>query len=99
MENTSIHRRTVLKAGISTLAGLTAQHIAGPSQAFGQVGDEVIPWLDHPPPDPFPTEGNLLKWEALESWIIPAHEFFFVSHYGIPEKLDEASWRVDISGY
>src|SRR5262245_9608788 len=43
-------------------------------QRLGRPGDEVIPWLDQPPPAPIPPEfvGNQLKWEELDSWRIPA---------------------------
>jgi DMSO/TMAO reductase YedYZ molybdopterin-dependent catalytic subunit len=60
----------------------------------------VIPWLDQPAPNPIPANvGNLLKWEALESWRTPADNFFFVNHYGQPDPLDdESTWRVDIGG-
>ena len=92
MENPEVSRRTLLKTSVTTIGGLTALRIAGPMQAFGQPGDEVIPWRDQPPPDPFPTDGNLLKWETLESWLIPTDDFFFVSHYGPPENLEESLW-------
>jgi len=98
MENTAISRRTLLKTGASMLGGWTALTVAGPPKAFGQPGEEVIPWLDQPPPDPFPTDGNLLKWETLHSWLTPTQEFFFVSHYGIPEHLDDVNWRLDLAG-
>ena len=98
MEDAGISRRTLLKTGISTLGGWTALHVAGPARAFGQPGEEVIPWLDQPLPDPFPTDGNLLKWETLDSRLIPTQEFFFVSHYGVPENLDDVAWRLEIAG-
>lgn len=98
MENPDISRRTLLKTSVTTIGGLTALRIAGPTQAFGQPGDEVIPWLDQPPPDPFPTDGNLLKWETLDSWLIPTEDFFFVSHYGPPENLEESLWRLKVTG-
>jgi DMSO/TMAO reductase YedYZ molybdopterin-dependent catalytic subunit len=98
MDDPDISRRALLKTGAATFGGLTALSITGPSQAFALPGEEVIPWLDQPPPDPFPTDGNILKWETLDSWRIPAHEFFFVSHYGPPDNLDEGSWRVNIKG-
>jgi DMSO/TMAO reductase YedYZ molybdopterin-dependent catalytic subunit len=68
-------------------------------EALGYPGDEVIPWLDQPAENPVPhIVGNQLKWEALDSWLTPADNFFFVNHYGIPEGLDEATWRVGIAG-
>jgi len=99
MENQDISRRTLLKGG-STLAGLTVLRVAGLPQAFGDTGDEVIPWLDQPPPAPFPPAnvGNLLVWEELDSWLTPTHNFFYVNHYGPPQDLDESGWRVEITG-
>ena len=91
MKNQDISRRTLLKGGASTLAGLTVLRVAGLPQAFGDTGDEVIPWLDQPAPNPIPANvGNLLKWEALDSWLTPTDNFFFVNHYGQPDGLDES---------
>jgi Oxidoreductase molybdopterin binding domain len=70
-----------------------------PAQTLGEPGEEVIPWLDQPPESPFPDNvGNLLKWEELDSWLIPSEDFFFVNHYGPPDGLNEATWRVGIAG-
>jgi DMSO/TMAO reductase YedYZ molybdopterin-dependent catalytic subunit len=69
------------------------------AEAMGPSGGQVIPWLDQPTPNPFTSGlGNLLKWEELDSWLTPADNFFFVDHYGIPETLDDAAWRVGIAG-
>ena len=69
------------------------------AQAFVHPGGQVIPWLDQPPPNPVPQiTGNLLQWEALDSFLTPADEFFYVQHYGQPASLDEATWRVGIGG-
>jgi DMSO/TMAO reductase YedYZ molybdopterin-dependent catalytic subunit len=67
---------------------------------LGLPGDQVIPWLDQPPPAPIPPElaGNQLKWEELESWLIPAHNFHYVTHYGIPQDLEESTWRLGVTG-
>jgi DMSO/TMAO reductase YedYZ molybdopterin-dependent catalytic subunit len=99
MEHHGISRRTLLKGG-AALAGLTVLRVAGPTRAFGQPGEEVIPWLDQPPPGPFSPAnvGNLLEWEALDSWLTPTDNFFYVNHYGQPDGLDEATWRVDLTG-
>ncbi len=96
----NISRRTLLKHGAAGLAGLMVLRVAGPSQAFGQAGEQVIPWLDPPPPSPLPTAnvGNLLDWEKIDSWLTPAHNFFYVNHYGQPSGLDESIWGVDIGG-
>ena len=100
METQDISRRTLLKDGGAALAGLTVLQVAGPTQVLGQTTGEVIPWLDQPPPNPVPPAnvGNLLRWESLETRLTPAQNFFFVNHYGQPDGLDEASWRVDIGG-
>ena len=66
---------------------------------MGHPGDEVIPWLDQPPPAPFPPDAaGQLKWEEIESWLTPPDKFHFVTHFGIPEGLDEATWSVDVVG-
>lgn len=89
----------MLKDGGAALAGLTVLRVAGPAQAFGPTGEEVVPWLDQPPQNPIPNiTGNLLVWEELDSWLTPAHNFFYVMHFGLPDGLDEAAWRVDIGG-
>jgi DMSO/TMAO reductase YedYZ molybdopterin-dependent catalytic subunit len=100
MENQDISRRTLLKGGGAALAGLTMLRVAGPTQAFAQSGEEVLPWLDQPPPAPFPPAegGNQLVWEELDSWLTPAHNFFYVNHYGPPPGLDDPNWRVEITG-
>jgi len=72
---------------------------AGSAQAFPNTGGQVIPWLDQPAPNPIPGGvGNLLDWEAIDSFLTPANDFFFVQHYGQPSGLDEATWRVDVEG-
>ena len=69
------------------------------AQHFVLPGGEVIPWLDQPPPNPVPEiTGNLLQWETLDSFLIPPDDFFYVKHYGQPDGLDEATWRVGIGG-
>jgi DMSO/TMAO reductase YedYZ molybdopterin-dependent catalytic subunit len=99
MENQDLSRRTLLKGGGAALAELTVLRVAGLAQAFGQPGDEVIPWLDQPAANPIPDNvGNLLEWEALDSWLTPTNNFFFVNHYGQPDGLDESTWRVGIAG-
>lgn len=98
MENQNISRRTLLKGG-GALAGLTVTQLVGPTTLLGQSGEQVIPWLDQPGPNQNPNvTGNLLKWEALDSRLTPAHNFFFVNHYGVPLGLDEPTWRVAIGG-
>jgi DMSO/TMAO reductase YedYZ molybdopterin-dependent catalytic subunit len=69
------------------------------AQAFVDPGGDVIPWLDQPPANPVPQiTGNLLQWEALDSFLIPPEDFFYVQHYGQPDGLDDPDWRVRIGG-
>jgi DMSO/TMAO reductase YedYZ molybdopterin-dependent catalytic subunit len=73
--------------------------LPNPSQSLGRPGDVVLPWLDQPDPNPFPGAiGNFLVWEELDTWLTPADNFHFVTHFGIPGGLDETSWRVGIGG-
>jgi DMSO/TMAO reductase YedYZ molybdopterin-dependent catalytic subunit len=92
-------RRTLLKGGGAAVAGLSALQIAGPAHAFpGGPGEQVIPWLDQPAPNPVPkVVQNLLVWEHLDSWVTPADNFFVVSHYG-NQSLTEAGWSLQIGG-
>jgi hypothetical protein len=65
--------------------------LPNPSQTLGRPGDVVLPWLDQPGPNPFPGAiGNFLVWEELDTWLTPADNFHFVTHFGIPSGLDEA---------
>ena len=99
MANQEMSRRTLLKGGGAAFAGLTTIHVAGPAQAFpGGPGDEVIPWLDQPAPNPVPQIAQRqLIWEELDSWLTPADEFFIISHYNTP-ALDQATHHLDIGG-
>ena len=51
MEHQDLSRRTVLRGGGAALAELTVLRVTGLTQAFGDPGDEVIPWLDQPAPN------------------------------------------------
>jgi DMSO/TMAO reductase YedYZ molybdopterin-dependent catalytic subunit len=99
MKTRAMSRRTLLKGGGAAIAGFTAIEVAGPTRAFGgEPGDEVIPWLDQPAPNPVPDlVPRQLVWEELDSWITPADEFFIVQHYGQP-VLNGADWRLHIGG-
>lgn len=99
MANQEMSRRTLLKGGGAAFAGLTTIQVAGPAHAFpGQSGDEVIPWLDQPAPNPVPQIAQRqLIWEELDSWLTPADEFFIISHYNTP-ALDQATHRLGIGG-
>jgi DMSO/TMAO reductase YedYZ molybdopterin-dependent catalytic subunit len=102
-QEVEVPRRTVLKGGVAAgLSGLTVLSVAGPAQAFpGHAGNGVvIPWLDQPAPIPPPfadTVGNLLRWESLDSRLIPNDEFFHVRHYDLP-RLSGVDWRLRIHG-
>jgi len=94
-------RRTLLKGGSAAFAGLTTMQVAGPAHAFPGQGGQVIPWLDPPGPNAEPGGvGNLLDWEALDSWLTPADNFFTINHYGPPPPaaVDAATWRLGIGG-
>ncbi len=96
-----ISRRSILKGGSGTaaLAGLSVVQVAGPERGWAQTAGEVLPWLDQPAPNPYPGDVlNLLKWESLDTWRTPTHNFFSVNHYGTPTELNEESWRVGIAG-
>jgi DMSO/TMAO reductase YedYZ molybdopterin-dependent catalytic subunit len=97
MEIRDISRRSLLKdAGV--LGGLTVLRVAGPTQVMGQTTGEVIPWLDQPPPNPVPDRvGNLLRWESLDTRLIPAQNFFSINHYGQP-AIDDSKWSLSIEG-
>lgn len=100
MEKMDVSRRALLSKGSVAMAGLTVMQVTGPEKAFGQVGDEVIPWIDQPDPNPLPPSavGNLLDWQALNSRLTDANNFFVVNHYGPPAVADESAWRLDIAG-
>ena len=61
-----------------------------PSQSLGQPGDVVLPWLDQPPPAPFPEAGgSQLVWEELDSWLIPPDNSTSSLTSAYPQNLDE----------
>jgi DMSO/TMAO reductase YedYZ molybdopterin-dependent catalytic subunit len=98
MQTDNISRRRLLKNAGAVAAGITVLQVAGPTEAFGQATDQVIPWLDQPTASPLPTLGDLLNWEALSTRVTPADHFFYVSHYGVPSSLSASNWRVDVAG-
>ncbi len=96
MDNRDISRRSMLKGGGATLAGMSMLQVAGATEAFKQWNEKVLPWVDQPPPD---TVDNLHPWEELvDSWITPRDRFFNVNHYGQPTSLDESGWEVVVAG-
>ncbi len=92
-------RRTLLKHGGAALAGLSVLQLAGPASAFQTpTGEEVVPWLDQPEPNPEPEAiVRQLDWEQLDSWLTPPDQFFVIKHYNEP-VLTERDWRMKISG-
>jgi len=99
MDQTTHSRRTLLKGGGAAAAGLAVLRLAGPTAAFQtDPAAEVIPWLDHPEENPEPEAiVQQLVWEDLDSWITPNDEFFVIKHYDEPQ-MNEADWRLEISG-
>jgi DMSO/TMAO reductase YedYZ molybdopterin-dependent catalytic subunit len=92
-------RRALLVQGSAALAGLAMLRLVVPAEAFPQrVGEEVVPWLDPPPPNPVPQAiVTQLDWEQLDSWRTPNDRFFTIAHYGIP-AVAERDWRLDLTG-
>jgi DMSO/TMAO reductase YedYZ molybdopterin-dependent catalytic subunit len=99
MDPRELSRRALLQGGGAALAGLAAAGLPELALAFpDRPGEEVLPWLDQPAPNPVPQiTGQHLRWEALDSWITPADRFFFVQHFGRP-SLDPQAWRLEITG-
>jgi DMSO/TMAO reductase YedYZ molybdopterin-dependent catalytic subunit len=100
MKSHALSRRTFLAHSGAALTGLALLNSTLAARAAPplQTGEEVIPWLDQPAENPVPqVVGNLLEWEALDSWITPNDQFFNVSHYGRPE-IDPSTWQLEISG-
>ncbi len=96
----TIARRTLLARGGSALAGLALLDSAFAKAFAVQPGEEVIPWLDQPPPVPPPAADiiqNLQRWEDLSSFITPNDKFYSIAHYERP-AIDAQSWSLEISG-
>ncbi|HEX6740017.1 MAG TPA: molybdopterin-dependent oxidoreductase [Vicinamibacteria bacterium] len=102
MESREVSRRAVLQ-GSAALAGLALLGFPGAAAAFpSRPGEEVVPWLDQPAPNPVPEAvGQQLVWEALDSWVTPTDKFFTVQHYNRPiiTGPDAAQgWRLALDG-
>ena len=70
----------------------------GDDASLLQPGEEVIPWLDQPAPNPVPNAvGHLLVWEDLDSWLTPNDKFFTVKHYNEP-AIAATDYRLDVGG-
>src|SRR5438128_9822957 len=99
MNTTRMSRRDVLFQSSLAVVGLALLRMPGLAEAFSaQPGEDVLPWLDQPAPNPVPDViGHQLQWEALDSWITPNDQFFSVAHYDKP-VLDASTWRLQIGG-
>jgi hypothetical protein len=96
----TIARRTLLARGGGALAGLALLDTAFAKAFALQSGEEVIPWLDQPPPFPPGADPNqnLQLWEDLGSFITPNDKFFSIAHYERP-AIDAQSWSLEIAGW
>ncbi|HEV2126169.1 MAG TPA: molybdopterin-dependent oxidoreductase [Chloroflexota bacterium] len=104
MESRETHdltRRGLLVEGATAagLALLPSLHSPSVVRAYpSRPGEEVLPWLDQPAPNPVPhVAGGLLRWEDLTSLITPVEQFFTIAHYGQPE-VDVTAWRLEVGG-
>jgi DMSO/TMAO reductase YedYZ molybdopterin-dependent catalytic subunit len=100
MNEHEISRRAMLK-GSATLAALVA--LGFPLEALeveAAAGEEVIPWLDQPPPFPGPPEqvATQLVWEEIDSHLTWNEKFFTVQHYGQWLVIREPDWRLELGG-
>jgi len=92
-------RRDALKAGAgfgmaALAAGFPERALAFPSQP----GEEVLPWLDQPPPTAAPdVVGTQLVWEQLDAWKTPNDKFFTVQHYNKP-AIAAQGWSLKVNG-
>jgi DMSO/TMAO reductase YedYZ molybdopterin-dependent catalytic subunit len=100
MESRDVSRRDLFRYGGAALAGLTIAQLAGLALAFPtRPGEEVLPWLDQPAPNPVPQIiGQQLEWEKLDSWITPTDKFFTITHFDQP-VIAPQDWRLEITGF
>jgi DMSO/TMAO reductase YedYZ molybdopterin-dependent catalytic subunit len=87
--------------GSAALAALLA--LGAPLEALeveAAAGEEVVPWLDQPPPFPGPPEqvATQLVWEELGAQLTPNERFFTVQHYGQWLTIREQDWRLHVDG-
>src|SRR5688572_5190146 len=73
VDTRDVSRRDLLRHGGAAMVGLAFLRLPEVALAFqAQPGEEVVPWLDQPAPNPVPEiTGQHLQWEALDSWITP----------------------------
>lgn len=98
MDEREVTRRAMLQGGVA-LAGLAALGVPTAALAAPAApGEEILPWLDQPAPNPIPDIAeDLLVWEDLDTWITPNNKFFSVRHYDKP-TIGEQAWRLEITG-
>lgn len=92
-------RREFIGQAGAAIAAFAVLQSARRARAFpGEAGEEVVPWLDQPAPnpDPFGIQDQLV-WEELDSWITPNDEFFSISHFDRP-TIDGNAWQLEIGG-
>jgi DMSO/TMAO reductase YedYZ molybdopterin-dependent catalytic subunit len=103
MDTRELARRALLLHTSAAAAGLALHRFPGLAHALGRAfpsrpGEEVLPWLDQPAPNPVPQAvGTLLRWEQLDSYLTPNDRFFTVVHYGQP-AVDPQAWRLEVGG-
>lgn len=84
-------RRKVLQVSLAaTLASMTAR-------AFGDEGDDVLPFLD---PQAYDPKRPMLNWDELRptDWITPTQRVYEVSHYKPIPKIDGAAHKIELHG-
>ena len=84
--------RTTVAAGALAVSQMPLSALAFPA---AEETDELIPFLD---PQSINPERPMLNWSELTSWQTPTSDLFSVGHYGEPEPVDAADWRLDVSG-
>lgn len=92
-------RREFIGQAGAAIAAFAVLQSARRARAFpGETGEEIVPWLDQPAPnpDPFGIQDQLV-WEELDSWITPNDEFFSISHFDRP-TIDGDAWQLEIGG-
>ncbi|MEO5699804.1 MAG: sulfite oxidase [Casimicrobiaceae bacterium] len=95
----NISRRELLKQASATFTGLALLQASWLVQAFpSRPGEEVVPWMDQPGPNPSGgVVENLQSWEDLTAFLTPNDKFFRVSHYDKP-VIDAETWKLEIGG-
>lgn len=96
---THFSRRNALRGGAGFALAALAAGFPERALAFpAQPGDEVVPWLDQPPPNMAPdVVGQQLEWEQLDSYATPTNTFFTVQHYGQP-AIAAQGWKLAVDG-